>query len=119
MKLRKTDVWGFHRLHMAWYAKKNLYTDVQITFGVYAFKKDGSNDDCVAEMAMIWEDLGNKIIPKLEVFDDAWKCLASFRDVVSELAKFDSKNITEEKFVEVLLKLGFKDLTAYTMENSK
>ena len=114
MKLRKTDVRGFHRLSKIWYADKNK-DDPSILFGIYAFTKSGRYDRCIAEMSMIWEKLGGRMTPCLQAFDDSWKILAQFDDVLKAMARVDSKNITEEQFAKLLLKLKFKDLTQYEM----
>jgi hypothetical protein len=62
---------------------------------------------------MEWIYLAGKLVPRLNAFDDGWKVLASFNDVISKLAEVDDQNITEEEFVKILDQLGFKDLTSY------
>ncbi len=68
------------------------------------------------EMSMRWTNLGGKQCPYLHVFDDGWAVLASFSDVLSELAEVGAPNIsypsiTPKEFCEILLKCGFKDNT--------
>lgn len=64
-------------------------------------------------MAMRWHDLGDYVTPRLEAFGDSWNALSLFCDVIQELANLDSERITEQEFVNILLKCGFEDLTAY------
>lgn len=68
------------------------------------------------EMKMEWVELGGKNIPRLQVFDDGWKVLASWPDLLAELAKvgcgsMSEKSITPKEFCEILLRLGFTDNT--------
>lgn len=102
---------GFHWCTKAWYWYWNMGLNEKptITFGMY-YKNDGTP----GEMSMKWHNLkGSTLIPKLEVFDDSWKVLASFTDVIQKLGEHDDENITEEQFVQILLECGFTDLTKY------
>ena len=68
------------------------------------------------EMSMRWTNLGGKQCPYLHVFDDGWAVLASFSDVLEELAEVGAPStsypsITPKEFCEILLKCGFKDNT--------
>jgi hypothetical protein len=68
---------------------------------------------------MEWIPLCRKTVPLLKVFDDSWKALASFKDVIDALSQVDSKGITDADFVKILLDFGFTDRTAYTYEEEK
>ncbi len=104
---------GFMILSESWYADANLknakYID-EIMFGLYP--GDG-NEGTSGEMAMKWFDLqeGHPFAPRLEVFDDSWKILASFKDVIAKLAQVDGQNITPKQFAKLLTESGFRDLT--------
>ena len=76
-------------------------------FGLYGI--DGSTS---GEMCVRWKELGGKIVPQLQVFDDGWSALASFPDLILELGDLDNQNITPKEFCALLKGLGFKDLTA-------
>ena len=97
---------GFYWIQKAWYAKS--INDQHIMFGMY-----GEGDGIYGEMAMEWEELGGKEVPKLKVYDDGWEVLASFQDLLQRLAEVDNQNITQGQFVEILNGCGFEDLTPY------
>ena len=98
--------WSSH----AWYAKANGYTryNDEINFGMY--HKDGGT---TGEMTIKWQELGGNLVPKLAVFDDAWKILSEFKDVIDELGKVNNLNVSPDEVVNILLKCGFQDFTPY------
>lgn len=77
-------------------------------FGLYA-----RNDGTEGEMGMRWVNLQGKQVPQLQVFDDAWKVLAQFTDLIEALGEHDNENITPQEFVEILKRCGFADFTEY------
>ena len=98
----------FYHLGDSWYAEENLrttkYVD-DITFGLYS--TDGGT---TGEMAVQWYNLrGNKLTPKLEVFNDSFHLISAFSDVMDALSKM--KEFTPHEFVELLKELGFEDKT--------
>lgn len=99
----------------AYYAKV-CGLEHEIVFGYYS--DDGS---CFGEMTMKWVDLESKLrsklVPQLQVFDDAWKILYEFSDLLKTLAKYDNKKISEKQFVKILKEHGFKDDTSYELNN--
>ena len=97
---------GFYWSSKAWYADTINRNDIM--FGNY-----GEDDDPYGEMCMVWDTLDFENVPQLQVYNDAWAVLNEYKDVLEELAKVDNKNITEEEFIGILLKCGFKDLTPY------
>lgn len=111
-KLYKKDR-GFYILSQSWYAEANMrrrkpdFVD-DVMFGIYP--EDGT-EGTYGEMTMIWRRLGNNIVPQLHIFDDAWRVLASFTDLIKQLAVVDGQNITVEQFTNILKSCGFKDLT--------
>lgn len=103
---------GFYWLSKAWYADANLHGREfkdDITFGYY----DEQDGGTTGEMSMCWYELGGKVSPKLEVFDDAWSALSAFTDVIARMGELDNQNITPAQFAEELKALGFTDLTPY------
>lgn len=102
---------GFYWFSKAWYNTLTGDDKHNITFGLYC---EEGKEGCIGEMSMRWYNLGGKVTPKLECFDDSFAVLASFPDLIYELAKLDNTDFTEEQFVKLLLELGFKDLTQYT-----
>lgn len=105
----ENDIRGFHRSDKAWYADINDIHLPEITFGVYS-----DCGGCMAELTVKWGKLyGEDLVPQLQVFNDAWRMLSEMKDLIDELAKYDKQNISADKFCEILLSLGFKDLTEY------
>jgi hypothetical protein len=102
----KTPFRGFYWTTMSYHNIMNSYS--QIDFGMYI-----PNDGTIGEMVMKWHDLAGKNVPRLEVYNDGWGVLFSFADLLERLAELDDYNISEEEFVELLLELGFEDLTQY------
>ena len=104
---------GFYNSSEAWYSKmEGAYPhDKEVMFGWYV-----PNEGTTGEMGMRWHELGNNSVPRLEVFNDAWNALFTFADVLEALADCDGENITPKQFCELLLSLGFVDITKYEME---
>ena len=102
---------GFNWFDKDWISTKYPeMMDHQIVFGMY--NKEGYGTD--GDMAMEWIDRDEeKLIPELQAFSDSWEVLYSFHDLLKELAKVDDEDISQEQFVEILLKCGFKDITNY------
>lgn len=100
----------FYRSSKAWYADI-LKDRVSVNFGMS--HEDGGT---TGEMTVEWITLGSKDVPQLRSFDDSWSALALFSDLVAEMAKVDDQNITEQQFVDMLLRCGFKDDTPYVQD---
>ncbi|UNY48806.1 hypothetical protein P9294_gp091 [Bacillus phage FADO] len=98
---------GFYHLSESVYAEVNLrnteYVD-EVNFGM--FDDDGGTD---GEMSLYWIRLDNKLCAKLEVFDDAFKVLSQFTDVIQALE--NRGGIQPKEFTKLLEELGFVDLT--------
>lgn len=104
---------AYHRSNKAYYAKALVREETVVNFGM--FDPEGGTS---GEMNMTWVEIGRDIAcPQLQVFDDGWSALGLFTDLIQELAKVDSKNINDDKFCDILERLGFKDLTAYENPN--
>lgn len=98
---------GFHWFQKAWY-RRNDPERREIMIGMY--HPEGGTS---GEMAIRWEYLSSRWIPQLQAYHDSWSALALFKDLIDELAKYDSQNPTEETIVEILRTLGFRDFTNY------
>ena len=103
---------GYVRTGEAWY--KDSITEQEkncISFGMY----DG--DGCTTgEMDIQWHTIGNSLVPRLECYDDAWKVLHSFSDVIEKFAEYDNINISMDEFCKLLDECNFTDMTSYTKE---
>jgi len=100
---------GYHRFSKAWYALDREC--VQVMFGIY-----GINEGTKGEMSMNWEMISDKLVPRLKVYCDALEVLASFKDVIDYLGKFNNYDFTEEEFCTYLDDCGFIDITSYDMD---
>lgn len=107
MKNHEGMIRGFHWSNKAWY--NNIVDGTEVNFGMYSPTDGGTS----GEMSMKWILLNRQPTPKLQCFDDGWSALGLFTDLLRKMAEHDSEDITDEKFVEILLECGFKDLTAY------
>ncbi|MBN3807660.1 hypothetical protein [Paraburkholderia sp. Ac-20347] len=84
MKLESGNVRYFGHLKRAWYGEVTLrempFVD-EVGFGVGPLAGNGT----FGEMAVRWYQLGAMLCPRLEVFDDGWRTLATFADVIKKL----------------------------------
>ncbi|MGG1021121.1 hypothetical protein ABE151_17340 [Bacillus paralicheniformis] len=98
---------AFYHLRDSWYGHENLknasYVD-EIMIGLY--EEDEGTD---GEFVIRWLELEDGITPRLEAFDDSWIALNECLDFIQALK--DSKGITPDECVELLLKLGYEDFT--------
>lgn len=101
---------GFYHLNEAWYSNacKDVGTSDEVMIGFYGENGDAGTS---GEFAVRWSPLGKEIVPRLEVFDDAWGVLAQWKDLLDAMGEEDSKNIPPAAFCQMLIELGFKDLT--------
>lgn len=65
------------------------------------------------EFIVVWVMLNNRLVPKLEAFDDSWRVLSCFSDLLDKLAEVDSENILPNEFIEILNSLGFINSDSY------
>lgn len=94
---------GYHRSSL----KHHFSGDKQhVMFGMYYL-----GGGTTGEMMMEWIMLDNKNCPRLKAYDDSWKILSQFPDVIKEMSKYNDKQITEWQFCQLLEGLDFIDLT--------
>jgi len=73
------------------------------------------DDECDWEFNIRWYELGGKVCPRIEVFDDAWRCF--FEVQIFELlgacgvSRHGEKSMTPTQFCSELLQMGFIDKT--------
>lgn len=103
---------GFYQHTKSRYAKTLPLEDDQteeIMFGMY-----GETGGTTGEMAMVWYDgqkfMEDKPVARLECYDDAFKVLYQFVDVIHAVGNI--KNIQPDQFVSLLIKHGFEDRTS-------
>lgn len=100
---------GFTQLSKTWYGDANLKclnVIDEVTFGFYS--KEGGIS---GEITVDWENLCGKVIPKIEIFSDAWVILTQFFDLINLLGEHDSEDPSPEEFCKYLLKCGFIDMS--------
>lgn len=100
---------GFHHFNEAWYAAASRLPGEldRVTIGWYY--KDGG---CDGEFSMVWEQLGNRVMPRLQMYDDSWGCFESMRELFDGLAKLKDAETTAAMLCVLLVELGYYDLTA-------
>lgn len=101
--------------HEAWYASSRNTCQNEVMFGYYS-----PNGGTSGEMAMRWHNLcaSHQRTPRLEVYNDGWHALATFKDVLDALAEVDDVDITPKQFCTILDECGFVDATARKYEDS-
>ncbi len=116
MKNYEGYIKGFYHLARSWYAETNLKNRFdglkdEVMFGFYH-----PNGGTMGEMAMRWIELNSRNVPRFEIYSDAWYVLSQFQDLINVLAEYNDKDITPEEFCDILLGLGFEDLTCVKRE---
>lgn len=101
----------FYQHSRSWYACYVPLSDGCVDDIWFSLEGIGSR----GELAMTWHAIGKNICPRLEVFDDAWAMLAGMTDLIEELRKRDNQLITPQQFCELLVTLGFEDVTREVM----
>lgn len=100
---------GFTQLSKAWYGDANLKNSEMIDrFSIGFYHPEGGT---TGEFLISYEELGGKIIPRLQAFDDGWDALFNFSDLIEAMSKIDDKNISPDDFNKLLVSLGIEDMT--------
>lgn len=94
----------FYRLSRAWYGPATLSTAGYVD-EIMLSGEDGG------EIAIRWYELGKAFVPRLEVFDDAWRALAGLPELIAALGEANDKNVTPDAVCRLLVRLGFQDVT--------
>lgn len=108
--MKNDDVFirGYYRASKSFYAKTLNSENIEVMFGMYSM--DGGTE---GEMSMEWEDLQGKKTALLRCFDDSWKVLSLFTDLIQRMGQVSDHDVQEEDFCKILTECGFKDMTQY------
>lgn len=109
MDCKEKDYRSFSHHNESYYAK-SLPLSQGVVDDIY-FGLSCGGGGTHGEMKMEWTELGGRSVPQLKVYDDAWGVLASFTDLLTEMASVTDDNITPKEFCEMLIRCGFKDTT--------
>lgn len=117
---------GYYILSESWYARTAMASQKQedpsfvdeIMVGLY-YGEDGG---CYGEFGIRFKRLGRYgVYPRLEAYSDSWDVIEKMADFMKELAKIDRARKesegnppSKEQIIELMKKLGFKDLTKRT-----
>ena len=99
---------GYYRFSKAWFATDKDLANPTVQIGLYHPVKGTAG-----EISITWETIRGEQVPVLHAYDDGWRALSTFSDLIKEMAAWNNKNITEQQFVQLLDKTGFTDLTPY------
>lgn len=99
---------GFIVFSESWYGEIQREYGMldEIVVGMYHPEGGTTGEFCIR-----WTMLGDKVTPKLEVFNDAWDALQRFGDMLAWMASVDSQHISPQAFAEALRGIGIKDFT--------
>lgn len=89
---------------------KHQYTDGREEI-MFALHHPGGG--VTGEIVMVWKPLNGRMVPQLQSYDDSWKVLSCFTDLIDRLGDFDGDNITPDEFIEILESLGFISTNLY------
>ena len=99
---------GFMIMNKMYYAQSIDRLVPQIMIGDYP---DGGGTR--GEFSIDWELLGGKLIPRLKVYDDAWKVLSEETTLLQKLGELNDKNSSQEDVSRMLVSIGYVNLTEY------
>jgi hypothetical protein len=100
---------GFMIMNKMWYAESIDRLVPQIMIGDYP-ESGGTG----GEFSIDWELLGGDLIPRLKVYDDAWKVLSEETILLQKLGELTDKNSSQEDISRMLVSIGYVNLTEYT-----
>lgn len=106
----------------AWYADHISVLDAnvvdEVMIGLY--ERGGGTE---GEFAVKFHMLGhNDVVPRIEIFQDAWGLFTEFSELFQILANLDDQESPEttirsgEQLIKILDDLGFKDHTSYSYD---
>lgn len=103
---------GFYVSHKSWYAPSLPKREAEIMVGLY--HPEGGTS---GEFGIRWMEVGKKLTPRLEIFDDAWKMFFANFAELSALATL-TEDATDDDVIALLLRLGYIDRTEYVQPGS-
>lgn len=92
--------------HEAWYAKSIGLPMPEISI-IEAHPGGG----CYFEFVIKWEVIRDELAPKIEIFDDAWIAFKKYNNLFKRLALLNNMSPQPKDIIQLLLELGFKDVT--------
>lgn len=92
----------------AYYASTSLGPDRVDYINIGMYHPDGGS---TGEFMVTWIKLGDKVVPRLEVFDVAWSALYLFDDVLHRMSEVDGDSITPAAFCQILHECNVEDIT--------
>ncbi|MFK5948104.1 MAG: hypothetical protein QM500_04970 [Methylococcales bacterium] len=103
---------GFFQLSKAWNGfpqidKNKLHEELLI--GLY-----DSEGNTTGQFKVRWTLLEGKVFPKFSAWNDGWKALSHFQDMLSSMEDIKYKYCTPEEFCKMLISHGIKDMTPAT-----
>lgn len=104
-----------YSVYLAVSNKKERITD-RIMFGIYT-----PEGGCEAEMGMVWHKLRDDLVfPRIEIFSDAFGRLKqdTFIQLIHDLSYIPNPEMTPEDFSNMLVGLGFKDMSDNPLEEN-
>lgn len=94
---------GYRHLSKSWHgpytlahSKRNLVDEIMI--GMYDVEEGGTT----GEFSVEWNRLGDRVVPQLKVYDDAWDALLEFQDMLEAMKLHDDKTISPDEFCDIL-----------------
>ncbi len=103
---------GFSQYSKAWYSKGQPLANNQIDkLNISLINED---DVEVSSFIIEWGELSGNVVPRLKVFDDAWRALSLMPELIQYMASIDDCNKPIDDFVKDLIDLGFIDKTPKT-----
>ncbi|MGB0989285.1 MAG: hypothetical protein ACPGUI_00495 [Halarcobacter sp.] len=82
----------------------NLMDEINIGY----YHEGGGN---TGEFSVRWYTLDKKLVPRLEIYDDAWSVLDCFTDLFICMKQVSEESITPDEFIKLLNELEIKQLS--------
>lgn len=105
---------AFYITHKQYYFREDhtfMLPNVKYEIMIGDYPEEGGTR---GEFSIRWTELGEELVPKLGVYDDAWLVLSKMPELIDLLASYDNQSISVDEMVEKLLELGYDDITSYT-----
>lgn len=99
----------FYRLSKSWFFSASVKS--QDKDFVEEFTIQCRGPEVSGDFVVRYKRMDGRIVPKLEVFDDAWKTLALFPDLLAKMAGVDNQKISPDEFADILTGLGIAEIT--------
>ena len=108
MKIKQYHRRTYYRMSKAYFKEVFQHENIKV-----ALMLQDEDESTMAEFEIEWHSLKDKLVPRLQVFDDGWYALLQFQDLLERMAEIDDQTIQEPEFCELLESLGIVDVTKY------